>query len=244
MNSEQDRQINQMIRFIQQEAAEKAEEIQEDAKSKQILLQSSETKKRELILVEKFKEMAAKATVERVIAKSRVDSKFKVVTMRARDEKVNEVKAAALVRLADASQSPQYGDLMTALIVEGLCRMQERKVTVRFREMDRAVAEAAIPQAQAQFIALLKEHTGVDVAVELTPDTEYLHGPHEEGKLGCCGGVELHAHRRQMILRNTIDSRLDIAFYQLKPSLRALLFGERAAPEQGFVDLVHKHVGH
>jgi len=244
MNAEQDRQINQMIRFIQQEAQEKAEEIQQDAESKTKSLRLLEMMNRESKLKEKFEEMAAKAQIERVIAKSRVDSKFKVVTMRARDDSINQVKAAALQRLADVNQSPQYGDLMTALIVEGLIRMQEKKVKVRFREMDQAVAEAAIPQAQAQFVALLKQHTGIDVKVEVTADTEYLPGPHEEGKQGCCGGVELHAHRGQMILRNTIDSRLEIAFYHLKPSLRALLFGERAPPEQGYVDLVLKHIGH
>jgi hypothetical protein len=41
------------------------------------------------------------------------------------------------------------------------------------------------------------------------------------------GGVVLSARNGQIVCRNTLDSRLDIAFSQLKPQVRGTLFGFR-----------------
>ena len=46
---------------------------------------------------------------------------------------------------------------------------------------------------------------------------------------GSCGGVVLKANRGKIILRNTLDSRLDLVFKDLSPALRGVLFGTRKA---------------
>jgi len=47
----------------------------------------------------------------------------------------------------------------------------------------------------------------------------------------CSGGVEISARGGQLLVKNTLDSRLDKAFYDLKPQIRGLLFGVRPKPE-------------
>jgi hypothetical protein len=53
----------------------------------------------------------------------------------------------------------------------------------------------------------------------------------------CCsaGGVVLSSRNGQIICRNTLDSRLDIAFAALKPQVRGTLFGFRAKIEDSVV---------
>lgn len=42
------------------------------------------------------------------------------------------------------------------------------------------------------------------------------------------GGIVLSSRGGQIVCRNTLDSRLDIAFAALKPQVRGTLFGFRA----------------
>jgi V-type H+-transporting ATPase subunit E len=236
MNQDQNRQIMQMIRFIQQEATEKAEEILTKAASELNGTKRTLLNKREDELRVAFEKKAEDVQIEKKIARSRKFGESKIRTMRFRDEKMSEVRAEVLKQLLSAASMEQYAELMAQLIVEGLLSMQEKKVTVQFREMDKDVALAAIPKAKAQFEEIFQKAVGQPISVTLTPSDEYLPGPPSEGKLGCTGGVTLSANGRQMILRNTLDKRLDIAFDRLKPSLRSLLFGERAPPERSDFD--------
>ena len=44
------------------------------------------------------------------------------------------------------------------------------------------------------------------------------------------GGVVLLGLDNRIAVDNTLDSRVDLAFEQLKPKIRELLFGKRPAP--------------
>ena len=68
-----------------------------------------------------------------------------------------------------------------------------------------------------------------------------LHGPSLTFVSFCCllfaffffffrsaGGIVLSSRGGQIVCRNTLDSRLDIAFAALKPQVRGTLFGFRA----------------
>jgi V-type H+-transporting ATPase subunit E len=224
---EQQKQLERMMRFIDQEAAEKAEEIITKARSEISALKNQQVRKRKEELKEKFSKMSEEVKVEKKIMRSRKYNEMKVSTMRARDDKLNSVKEEVKKLLIDVSSNAQYQQLILHLLVEGLLRMQEKKVTVRCREMDRKIVEPMLPQAVTMFQDLVKARAGVDFKTSLVLSDEHLDGPPREGYKGCCGGVVLTARNGRIILRNTFDSRLDVAFYCLKPALRGLCFGER-----------------
>ena len=71
----------------------------------------------------------------------------------------------------------------------------------------------------------MKEKTGIDYKTTITLADTFLPGPPREGYEGCCGGVILSARGGTIVLRNTLDARLELAFYELKPAIRGILFG-------------------
>lgn len=233
---EQQKQIQQMMRFIDQEAAEKAEEIITKATSEISALRNQQVRKRKEELKEKFDKMEEEVKIEKKILKSRKYSEMKIKTMRARDNKMNEVKVSVAAQLADVSSNPQYPALILALLTEGLLRVVEKKVICQCREIDRDIVSAQIPKAVANYSAIIKQTSGADLKVAVTLSDENLDGPAEEGKPGCAGGIVLTARNRKIILRNTLDARLGIAFYEMKPTLRGLCFGER----EQIIDTVHE----
>ena len=222
---EQQKQIERMMRFIDQEAAEKAEEITTKARSEISALRNQQVRKRKEELNDKYSKLAEEIKVEKKIAKSRKFSESKISIARDRDAKMNQVKDNVVERLKDVSKNKNYPDLIKHLILEGLLRVQEKKVSIQCREEDKTIVEAQIPKAVEAFHNLVQEKAGVEFKVTVTLSEERLDGPPREGYKGCCGGVVLIARNGRIVLRNTLDARLDIAFKQLKPSLRALCFG-------------------
>ena len=57
--------------------------------------------------------------------------------------------------------------------------------------------------------------------------------------LSSAGGIVLSARNGQIVCRNTLDSRLDIAFEQLKPQIRGTLFGFREKIKDSVVEKKH-----
>jgi len=102
--------------------------------------------------------------------------------------------------------------------------------------MDLTIVQAAIPVALEAFSKLVKEKTGIDYKTTITLADTFLPGPPREGYEGCCGGVILSARGGTIVLRNTLDARLELAFYELKPAIRGILFGERAKIESKSVE--------
>jgi len=228
--SEQQRQINQMMRFIEQEAQEKAEEIITKAHSENSATRNQQIRKRTEELKEKFDKLSDEVKIEKKIAKSRQLTAARIKTMQHRDEKMNAVKAAVTEQLASVSSNPEYPNLIKSLLAEGLLRMMEKTVEVRCREVDRKVVESQLKAAVALYEAKVKESANVELkcAVTLSTDPEHwLPGPPSEGKIGCTGGIVLLANEGKIKLDNTLDKRLDLAMYAIKPTLRAICFGER-----------------
>ena len=99
----------------------------------------------------------------------------------------------------------------TNLIAEGLERLGESKVSVRCREADRSMVEGVLSAAQSKY--------GKKVALTVDAARPLPAAPQ------CTGGVVLSARNDSILCDNTIDSRLDIAFEQCLPGIRAMLFG-------------------
>ena len=76
--------------------------------------------------------------------------------MRERDIILKELREQCLDKLAEVYHNQKYGELIHALLVQGLIYLMESKVEVRCREVDVDVVRANISQAVADFKAIVK----------------------------------------------------------------------------------------
>ena len=150
--------------------------------------------------------------------------------MRARDEKMNALKSTVLQKLSQVSSSPQYPQLLRFLIAQGLMTLMENNVTIQVRKDDLPIARRELDEAVRLFQDTMKVSSGVTPTINVAiDDKEFLPPAAVAGKEGasCAGGVLLSARNGQILCRNTLDHRLELAFDALKPTLRGTLFGVR-----------------
>eukprot|EP00457_Paulinella_chromatophora_P012212 gb/GEZN01012405.1/.p1 GENE.gb/GEZN01012405.1/~~gb/GEZN01012405.1/.p1 ORF type:complete len:242 (+),score=53.77 gb/GEZN01012405.1/:23-748(+) len=231
--SDADKQIEQMIQFIAQEAREKSEEIavkiaSEVEEERQMKIQELSASIREEF-EQKSKERAIAARIER----SKALNNQRYLGMRHRDDLMKTLKEDVRKRFSEISSSPKYPELLCFLMAQGFLTIQEKEVTVKCRKEDVAAVEKQLSKAIELYKNTVKAKTGISPEVKAeVSKTEYLAPGAGSGVLGetCAGGVEVSAKGGQLLCRNTLDSRLDRAFYQLQPQLRGLLFGVRGAP--------------
>lgn len=150
--------------------------------------------------------------------------------MRHRDNRVNELKHELLLKLADIGRDAKYAELVRFLIAQGLMTLMEDKVIIRARKEDLAIVKKELPQAIKLYQETLKASSGITPQVKCEIDEkEFLAPAPVKGAsaASCSGGVELIARDGQIVVRNTLDHRLELAFEALKPTIRGLLFGVR-----------------
>jgi len=241
MNSaDADRQIEQMIAFIAQEAKEKAEEISVKTEKEFMADKLSlETQLSATIRAENDKQKK-NFLIEKRINKSKRLTEVRFSTMRHRDEKMNELKQLVLRRLSQVSSSQTYPQLLRFLIAQGLMTLLENEVTIQARKEDLAIVKKELPAAITLFTDTMKASSGVTPTVKVSIDEKNFLPPAPQPNntgASCTGGVLLSARDGQILCRNTLDHRLELAFEALKPTVRGSLFGVReklvAAPTKG-----------
>ena len=180
-----------------------------------------------LKLQAEFKEKQKNAETQRRIQRAVVSSEVRMKKMLARDELVQKVKTQALQRVASkATADPQaYAALLLKLVVQGLLKLNESVVEVQCREADAKYVQAVLDRAARQYEQMIMEACKEAVKVTLTLSNKWLPpAPKAPGAEGCSGGVKLTALNGRIVCDNTLDSRLEIAFADLTPTIRKMLF--------------------
>lgn len=225
------KQIENMMRFIEQEANEKAEEIL-DQTDQELEAWKNEFKhnkrqywKNYYLAEKKRREVAGK------IAESKLKSSEDERVMRERQNIMNTMKQQAKDSLGKAikSKPAEYKKLLEDLLVEGLLKIMEAKVTVRATKDDQSVVEGLLKSAQSRFTSEMqkacaehKKKFQMDILVDM--DKKPL-------KDSCIGGVWIQSaaytgRPDAIIVRNSLDARLDSVIEYLTPTIRGLMFPE------------------
>ncbi|CAJ1933572.1 unnamed protein product [Sphenostylis stenocarpa] len=213
------RQIQQMIRFIRQEAEEKANEIsvaaEEEFNIEKLQLLEAEKKK----IRQEYERKAKQVEVRRKIEYSTQLNASRIKVHQAQDDAVISMKDAArkaLLRLS--SDKKVYKKLVKDMIVQGLIRLREPSVLIRCREGDRKLVESLIEECRKEYSEKLN---GQAPKVTLD-DRVYLPPPPKNGAMDshepfCSGGVVLASEDGKIVLENTLDARLDVIYRQKLP---------------------------
>eukprot|EP00386_Alphamonas_edax_P005866 GDKI01019161.1.p1 GENE.GDKI01019161.1~~GDKI01019161.1.p1 ORF type:complete len:258 (-),score=96.50 GDKI01019161.1:43-741(-) len=226
--NEAQRQIQQMVNFILNEAKDKAEEIEANA------LQDYNIEKLRLVqqmkdkIRSEFQKKAKQVEVQRSIARSTAINRARLKKIAARNQVVNEVVSQAQQQLARLSQDKnRYNQLILDLIVQALLKLLEDNVILRCRQCDVQLIEAIIPQATAKYSAILKQSAGVTRNVKITVDKQNFLAPPPTGNDAgrtCSGGVVVMSTNLRITCDNTLDARLNLVVEECKPIVRQTLF--------------------
>lgn len=121
-------------------------------------------------------------------------------------------------RLAAYCKSADYPVFLRKLIVQGLIKIEEDVVEVQVRQEDRAIAQRVLGEAVAEFKAAMVAagHSSPSPRVTLS-DTPLP-------SKACNGGVVLTALDGRIVLNQTVDERLQIAYVDQMPAVRKGLF--------------------
>ncbi|CAK8579296.1 unnamed protein product [Lathyrus sativus] len=239
MNDEDvSRQIHQMVRFIQQEAQEKATEIsasaEEEFNIEKLQLVEAEKKK----IRQEYERKERQVEIRKKIEYSMQLNASRIKVLQAQDDIVSSMKEVAAKELLNVSHHHlvedilhvghhEYKNLLKDLIVQSLLRLKEPSVLLRCRKHDVHMVEHVLEAAAEEYA----EKAGVippeivvdhDVYLPPAPKHHHTHDPY------CSGGVVLASRDGKIVCENTLDARLDVVFRKKLPEIRKQLFGQVA----------------
>lgn len=209
-------QIQQMVSFIQQEANDKATEIRVKAEEDfNIRKLSAVEAAREKIRAE-YEKKVKQIDVNRKIAKSTEQNAARLKILQARDSVLQETYLEAAKNLAELPESDpaEYVRILQALILQGLIVLSDSDVVVRCRAADVDLIDEMLPAITEDYVA----STNSGVTVNLDQDTFLADS--------CTGGIVLLSQGGTIVVENTFESRLEIAYQQNLPQIRKIMFGD------------------
>ncbi|XP_050376877.1 V-type proton ATPase subunit E-like [Argentina anserina] len=223
------KQIQQMVRFIRQEAEEKANEIsvsaEEEFNIEKLQLVEAEKKK----IRQEYEKKEKQVDVRKKIEYSMQLNASRIKVLQAQDDVVSTMKDAASKELLNVSKDHhKYAKLLKDLIIQSLLRLKEPAVLLRCRKDDLHLVESVL-EAAAQEYAKKRDVHAPEIIVDHTvylPPAPTHYNPHVNS---CSGGVVLASRDGKIVCENTLDARLDVVFRKKLPEIRRRLFGQVVA---------------
>ncbi|CAL8085131.1 unnamed protein product [Calicophoron daubneyi] len=212
-DNEVQRQINHMMAFIDQEAKEKVEEIDQKAEEEFQIEKSRLVQNQRLKIMEWFSKKEKQIELAKKIQDSNLKNQSRLRVLQSRENHINMLLDEARGRLAKLSTDGQrYQGCLVGLITQGLFQLLEPEAVVKCRRSDVDLVKSLLPHCLATY----REQTGTDCKVNIA--NAYL-------PESCAGGIELSSLDGRIKVVNTLESRLEQISEQLMPKLREILFG-------------------
>ncbi|UJR24727.1 hypothetical protein I4U23_006101 [Adineta vaga] len=209
------KQIQQMISFIQQEAAEKVEEIEAKTEEEFNIEKSRLVSQQRVKIIEYYDKKEKQIELQQKIQHSNLANASRLSILKARDDYVQTLKEEAKKKLAFSIEDrSKYIMILSKLITQGLFILMEPIIIIRCRYDDYGLVQRLIPDAIRQYKQVLKQND-----IEVTIDQKNFLSDN------LAGGIELYTVNGKIKVSNTIEDRLDMIFYQMLPEIREKLFG-------------------
>ncbi|XP_015334961.1 V-type proton ATPase subunit E 2 [Marmota marmota marmota] len=215
------KQIKHMMAFIEQEANEKAEEIDAKAEEEFNIEKGRLVQTQRLKIMEYYEKKEKQIEQQKKIQLSTMRNQARLKVLRAQDNLISELLRDAKLKLGRIVADPKvYQDLLDKLVLQALLRLLEPVVIVRCRPQDFLLVKTAVQKAIPEYQNVTQRN--VDIYMD------------QEDYLGAnaAGGVEIYSSNRKTMVSNTLESRLDLSAQQKMPEIRMTLFG--ANPNRKF----------
>lgn len=211
------KQIKHMMAFIDQEANEKAEEIDAKAEEEFNIEKGRLVQQQRVKIMEYYERKEKQIDLQKKIQNSNLLNQARLKVLKAREDHLSVLMEAARQRLTQLTKDQNtYRRVLEGLVVQGLFQLLEETVIIRCRQADVQLVKDVLSNA----IRSYKETTKKEV--RLAVDTESFL------PADIAGGVELSAQRGKIKVVNTLESRLGLMGEQMTPELREMLFGSNA----------------
>lgn len=208
------KQIKHMMAFIEQEANEKAEEIDAKAEEEFNIEKGRLVQQQRLKIMEYYEKKEKQVELQKKIQSSNMLNQARLKVLKVREDHVRNVLEEGHKRLGEVTNnSSKYGEILQTLILQGLYQLFETNVTIRVRVQDVSLVQGLLPHINEKYKQAVGRdiHLKVDTENYLSPDTT--------------GGIELLAQQGKIKINNTLEARLELISAQLVPQIRTALFG-------------------
>lgn len=210
------KQIRQMVAFIDQEANEKAAEIDAKAQEEFAIEKDNLVNQQKQKIQQFYLKKEKQVELQRKIQHSNLQNQSRISILKAREDLIQKLKESANNQLAELANNPDsYYKLLTNLIAQAFYSLIEKDVLIKCREKDVDIVTRAMEDAKTLYKNNLKRE--VNCAVMKT----YLHPD-------ISGGIEAFTTDGKIRVVNTLEARLNMLFQQMIPEIRVKLFGKNA----------------
>ncbi|XKL62292.1 hypothetical protein PGB90_002125 [Kerria lacca] len=217
------KQIKHMMAFIEQEANEKAEEIDAKAEEEFNLEKGRLVQNQRIKIMEYYERKEKSVELQKKIQSSNMLNQARLKALKVREDYVRDVLDEARRKLSEIFKNESlYSEILKKLIIQGLLQLLEANVLIRIREKDQTLIETVLDDVSEEY----RKISGKDVLLKI--DTEAFL------PADTCGGIELLAQKGKIKISNTLESRLELISSQLVPEIRIALFGRN--PSRKFND--------
>ncbi|XP_012873396.1 PREDICTED: V-type proton ATPase subunit E 2 [Dipodomys ordii] len=215
------KQIKHMMAFIEQEANEKAEEI--DAKSEEEfnIEKGHLVQTQRLKIMDYYEKKEKQIEQQKKIQLSTLRNQARLKVLAARDDLISELLEEAKMRLSRMVVDLKvYQELLDKLVLQALLRLLEPVMIVRCRPQDSLLVDAAVQKAIPDYVMVSQKQVEIKIDQETFLPASSL------------GGVEVYSNNQKIKVSNTLESRLEFLSEQKMPEIRRCLFG--ANPNRKF----------
>ncbi|EED90618.1 putative v-type h-ATPase subunit [Thalassiosira pseudonana CCMP1335] len=211
-----------MVNFILQEAHEKANEIRVKTEHDFNLEKQTLVHEAKLNVQDEFAKKEKDREIQERISHSAEIGACRQKKMSLRDDLLNSLMKEASSKCKMVAGGKNYDGLLQKLIVQGLIKIEELEVTVYCRSEDVSTVKKVLPAAVEEYVDIIEKESGV----RLTPNVTLNEDRAKDLPESSNGGVKLTACEGRIVCDNTMTSRLELVYSELKPSIRAILFPE------------------
>uniref|UniRef100_A0A4W4G8K1 ATPase H+ transporting V1 subunit E1a n=1 Tax=Electrophorus electricus TaxID=8005 RepID=A0A4W4G8K1_ELEEL len=231
------KQIKHMMAFIEQEANEKAEEIDAKAEEEFNIEKGRLVQTQRLKIMEYYEKKEKQIEQQKKIQMSNLMNQARLKVLKARDDMISDMLNEARQRLAKVARDPtRYSALMDGLVLQGFYQLLEPKVTIRCRKQDLSLVQVSFCRIRYKATGQLSRNlsifyqasvqknipiykAAVKNNLEVRIDQDNFLSPEVSG------GVEIFNADGKIKVSNTLESRLELLAQQMMPEIRVALFG-------------------
>jgi len=217
------KQIHHMMAFIDQEANEKAEEIDAKAEEEFNIEKGRLVQVQRVKIMEYYERKEKQIELQKKIQNSNLQNQARLRVLKTREDHIKNLLDEARHRLADLTRDPNgYARLLEGLITQGLFQLMEERAVIRCRQQDIQIVQSVIESSINQYRQGMKKECRVHIDQEHCLPSDIA------------GGIELFSANGKIKVQNTLESRLELMAQQMLPELREMLFG--ANPNRKYRD--------
>ena len=176
------------------------------------------------------------------IKKSKAQNKSRIDRMKRTNELVESLQAEAGRQMHQNLERDEaaHRELLKNLLIQGLIKLIEPKITLRCRQRDSDLLNSVIDEAVQEYkSAMLSQVVALegkdDIPCVVTVDDKHFLPDYNESDPtnSCLGGFVMFAKKNRIVCSQKLDDRLAMTFQLSIPEMRASLFPSLASKAKG-----------